>query len=857
MYLKVSFTVGVRRFGVEYYVGVGYTHETDAVLAPVPGPHGQACNIGSNQPCAFTNVLNLVGHVQTLCFMSNMFDLDAAFNLTTNDATYFKAQPEGYSSAYRNYAFIYDYNQTNVAHGANAGLIGRRLEDIIAGVARFDGILNGTQLHHDFVATADAGGAWVAYPWINAGDTDPYLKLAYLVKIYREGREYYLGVGLSDVPLVGTDLPCSPFFSDMCAEDWALSVAGYRMSTILKAKTHAELQTQLASTHETTAAITAGGSPYGFSSMVVSATNVLASTHWSYELTSEWLLDAGISSDTLATEAPEGRWIGPLTLRSQPDQVPSAHFLYHITLDIRDDVADGSLDGVYDKYHILVPVRHGAMPPARDANGSCAAVTCVGDSGPYEGCTDVVAYATAYASAPAVELCECKSESFVVKTTLVRWGKNFTVDWAYDTEGMGVQSNLQATNDLACEAIWMAAESTNEHYLPDGLVYFAWAINFLIYATGIFFALWTYAHRSVPMVSASQPVFLYLIVAGSLISLAAVFPLSMDHKGMEPEKVQANATTGVYPKLDAACNSVVWLYSIGFVLSFGSLFAKLWRVKRVLVNPSLRNVKISVKSLLVRIGALMLGQLVLLLLWLVLDPMYYKVEIDAVDDMGRVTESHGHCVTGEVGLGFLFVLIGFNLVLLLYGNVLVYQARSVPTKYNEGKYISFCVANNLQTTMFAVLLSLFVYDTPIAFFIIKWMAVLACDAGTLLLIFAPKMILVRNGQGMVEAKTMMTNATAADGGGGRRVSTDPHSNNSDGSNVGKSGASGGLNNIDELEELRQENLELRDQLIRIKERGLNGGGDKSRNSSEKNVFASVTPIIPSAPMQVAPYEEPK
>ena len=37
--------------------------------------------------------------------------------------------------------------------------------------------------------------------------------------------------------------------------------------------------------------------------------------------------------------------------------------------------------------------------------------------------------------------------------------------------------------------------------------------------------------------------------------------------------------------------------------------------------------------------------------------------------------------------------------------MLVYQARSVPTKYNEGKYISFCVANNLQTTLFAVLLA--------------------------------------------------------------------------------------------------------------------------------------------------------
>ena len=56
--------------------------------------------------------------------------------------------------------------------------------------------------------------------------------------------------------------------------------------------------------------------------------------------------------------------------------------------------------------------------------------------------------AAATASAPTVDLCECKPETFVVKTTLVRWGMNFSVNWSYPTEGMGVQSNLQAVQSL-------------------------------------------------------------------------------------------------------------------------------------------------------------------------------------------------------------------------------------------------------------------------------------------------------------------------------------------------------------------------------------------------------------------------
>ena len=265
----------------------------------------------------------------------------------------------------RNYAFIYDYNQTCVAHGANPGLIGRRLEDIISGIERFDGILNGTQLHLGFVAAAEKGGAWVDYNWINAGDTKSYLKLAYVVKVQREGREYYLGVGLSDVPLMhDKDMPCTPFYNNMCTRDWALSVAGSRMSTIVKAKSHSELQAALESTHETSNGLSAGGSPYGFASIVFNEMNVLASAHWKGNSTSTWLLDAGLTSREFAREDPEGLWLGPLAFSNSPSDTREPHMIYHISLGILDEVADGVLDGGYDTYHIIVPVRQFPSPPA-------------------------------------------------------------------------------------------------------------------------------------------------------------------------------------------------------------------------------------------------------------------------------------------------------------------------------------------------------------------------------------------------------------------------------------------------------------------------------------------------------------
>ena len=81
--------------------------------------------------------------------------------------------------------------------------------------------------------------------------------------------------------------------------------------------------------------------------------------------------------------------------------------------------------------------------------------------------------------------------------------------------------------------------------------------------------------------------------------------------------------------------------------------------------------------------------------------------MDKVDAFGRPTERHGRCASDDTGLAFALIIVTLNILLLAYGNLLVYQSRHVPTKYNEGKYIAFCVANNLQVA-FAVL------DAPLA-----------------------------------------------------------------------------------------------------------------------------------------------
>ena len=46
-----------------------------------------------------------------------------------------------------------------------------------------------------------------------------------------------------------------------------------------------------------------------------------------------------------------------------------------------------------------------------------------------------------------------------------------------------------------------------------------------------------------------------------------------------------------------------------------------------------------------------------------------------------------------------------HICLLAYGNYLCYISRNVPTDFAEGKYITFAMANNLHTTMFALVVA--------------------------------------------------------------------------------------------------------------------------------------------------------
>lgn len=132
--------------------------------------------------------------------------------------------------------------------------------------------------------------------------------------------------------------------------------------------------------------------------------------------------------------------------------------------------------------------------------------------------------------------------------------------------------------------------------------------------------------------------------------------------------------------------------------------------------------------------------MLLMLLMSTTAPLYFRVTVERVH--GVKVNVYGACDIHEDGAAgtktYLFLTLSAQLSLLIYANVLCYQARKIPTQYAETKYVAFACANHLQTKLFALLAAAFTYDEPQVTFLVKWLALTVSDFGTLCLIFVPK-----------------------------------------------------------------------------------------------------------------------
>jgi len=203
---------------------------------------------------------------------------------------------------------------------------------------------------------------------------------------------------------------------------------------------------------------------------------------------------------------------------------------------------------------------------------------------------------------------------------------------------------------------------------------------------------WLFWKRKNIKVKFSQPVFLALVLSGCLISSFTI-----------PALVYSGSTgTGA----DSYCMAIPWLYSVGFSITFGSLFAKINQVY-VLFKSSekLKQVTVSTNETLRMIFMILIVDISILIIWIVLDPLKWSRFTIRDTQYGELLESVGYCTSNSWRI-FVRITGSYHLILLTVASILCYVSRAVPTAFSEGKYISMAMFSNFQ--IFIIFLPIFI-----------------------------------------------------------------------------------------------------------------------------------------------------
>jgi len=146
------------------------------------------------------------------------------------------------------------------------------------------------------------------------------------------------------------------------------------------------------------------------------------------------------------------------------------------------------------------------------------------------------------------------------------------------------------------------------------------------------------------------------------------------------------------------CSVFDWLLNLGFTLSFGPLFAKVWRVWRIFGRQALRVVKITNWMLARMVAVLVVFDIIVLSVWQASDANWTAVTTYQLNTDQSLT-SYTSCAprADRRNAGYLALLGVSKLALLLYGAVIGLATRNVAQTFNESKQIAYALYSTCFT----------------------------------------------------------------------------------------------------------------------------------------------------------------
>lgn len=240
--------------------------------------------------------------------------------------------------------------------------------------------------------------------------------------------------------------------------------------------------------------------------------------------------------------------------------------------------------------------------------------------------------------------------------------------------------------------------------IPVALKAIAYSLYTILFVIILLCSLWLYRNKETPQVVSYQPLFLSLILIGCFISSSAMAVI-----GIESE---THVSTVV-------CMLGPWLYSIGFCIVFGTLFAKLRRVHIIFKNSArMMRTTVTVKETVKIIAVILVINVAILTTWSVVDPLLW-VRVNTVEDKyGEALSSQAGC-TCEYPWIWMALLGALHFALLVLSSYMCYQARHISTRYSEAKYLRTTIFLTTQVYVIGIPVILITRDDPKARFFVS------------------------------------------------------------------------------------------------------------------------------------------
>ncbi|XP_038073128.1 uncharacterized protein LOC119741448 isoform X2 [Patiria miniata] len=252
----------------------------------------------------------------------------------------------------------------------------------------------------------------------------------------------------------------------------------------------------------------------------------------------------------------------------------------------------------------------------------------------------------------------------------------------------------------------------------------------------LFFLAFNIRYRALRIVRMSSPNLNNIILIGTVIVYASVVLYGID-TNLVAEK-----------HLVLFCHIRVWFLVVGFVLAFGAMFSKTWRVHKVVARKTPKRKVVQDRQLILMVAALLLIDVVILVPWQLIFPWHvdkiYLPEKQDTENATLILVPYITMCTGEYYLYWTIGVCSFKGLLLIFGAFLAWETRQVTIPaLNDSKLIGISVYNVVILCIVGLAINLVLGRDPQTLFIFNSGITIFCTTLAILIVFLPKVLAVR------------------------------------------------------------------------------------------------------------------